>query len=59
MLLQYIPTEDQDVDILMKAHTRSKFVYHKDRIEVKDNPFLIERECLDSTRKFQHPWLVH
>ena len=25
MLLQYIPTEDQDVDILMKALTRRKF----------------------------------
>jgi hypothetical protein len=32
MLLQYIPMEDQDVDILMKALTRSKFEYHRDRI---------------------------
>jgi hypothetical protein len=45
MLLQYIPTEDQDTYILTKALTRSKFEYHKDRIEVKDNPFLVEREC--------------
>jgi hypothetical protein len=45
MLLQYIPTEDQDADILMKAITRSKFKYHRDRIRVKDNPFLVEREC--------------
>jgi hypothetical protein len=45
MLLQYIPTEDQDVDILMKALTRRKFEYHRDRIGVKDNPFLVEREC--------------
>jgi hypothetical protein len=45
MLLQYIPTEDQDVDILTKVLTRSKFEYHRDRIGVKDNPFLIEREC--------------
>jgi len=28
MLLSYIPTEDQDGDILMKALTRSKFEYH-------------------------------
>lgn len=28
MLLSYIPMEDQDVDILMKALTRSKFEYH-------------------------------
>jgi hypothetical protein len=45
MLLQYIPTEDQDADILTKALTRSKFEYHRDRIGVKDNPFLVEREC--------------
>jgi hypothetical protein len=45
ILLQYIPTEDQDANILMKALTRSKFEYHRDRIGVKDNPFLVEREC--------------
>ena len=45
MLLHYIPTEDQDEDIVTKALTRSKFKYHRDRIRVKDNPFLIEREC--------------
>jgi hypothetical protein len=49
MLLQYIPTEDQDADILTKALTRRKFKYHRDRIGVKDNPFLVpflvEREC--------------
>ena len=28
MLLQYIPTEDQDANILMKALTRRKFEYH-------------------------------
>ena len=45
ILLQYIPMEDQDVDILTKALTRRKFEYHRDRIEVKYNPFLVEREC--------------
>jgi hypothetical protein len=45
MLLQYIPTEDQDADILTKVLTRRKFEYHRDRIGVKDNPFLVEREC--------------
>jgi hypothetical protein len=45
MFLQYIPTEDQDADILMKAFTRRKFEYHRDRIGVKDNLFLFEREC--------------
>ena len=45
MLLQYIPTEDQDADILTKVLTRGKFEYHRDRIRVKDNPSLVEREC--------------
>ena len=45
MLFQYIPTEDQDANILTKVLTRKKFKYHKDRIGVKDNPFLVKREC--------------
>jgi hypothetical protein len=45
MLLQHIPTKDQDEYILMKVLTRRKFKYHRDRIGVKDNPFLVEREC--------------
>ena len=45
MLLQYIPTEDQDADILTKVLTRGKFEYHRGRIGVKDNSYLVEREC--------------
>eukprot|EP00253_Pinus_taeda_P005166 PITA_05166 len=45
MLLSYIPTKDQDADILMKALTRSKFEYQRGRIGVADNPCLVEREC--------------
>ena len=45
MLLEYISMEDQDADILTKALTRSKFEYHRDRIGVKDNSYLVEREC--------------
>eukprot|EP00253_Pinus_taeda_P021366 PITA_21366 len=41
MLLSYIPTKDQDVDILTKALTKSKFEYHKGRIVVADNPYLV------------------
>eukprot|EP00253_Pinus_taeda_P031167 PITA_31167 len=44
MLLSYIPTEDQDVDILTKVLTRRKFKYHRGRIGVADNPYLVERE---------------
>eukprot|EP00253_Pinus_taeda_P027740 PITA_27740 len=45
MLLSYIPTEDLDVDILTKALSRSRFKYHRGRIGVADNPYLVEREC--------------
>ena len=45
MLLQYIPTEDQDANILTKALTKRKFEYHRGMIKVSDNLFLIEREC--------------
>ena len=50
MLRSYIPTEDQDVDILMKALTMSKFKYHRGRIGVVDNPYLVERECWDCNK---------
>lgn len=45
MLLEYIPTEEQDEDILTKALSRGKFEFHGGRIGVSDNPFLVEREC--------------
>ena len=45
MLLEYVPTEEQDADILTKALSKCKFEFHRDRIEVVDNPFLVEREC--------------
>eukprot|EP00253_Pinus_taeda_P033318 PITA_33318 len=44
MLLQYISTEEQDANILTKALSKCKFEFHRDKIEVADNPFLIERE---------------
>eukprot|EP00253_Pinus_taeda_P022680 PITA_22680 len=45
VLLQYILTEEQDVDILTKALSKCKFEFHRDRIRVEDKPFLVEREC--------------
>ena len=51
MLLQYIPTEYQDVDILAKVLSRRKFEYHRGRIGVADNPFVVERECLKVNKK--------
>ena len=43
--IEYTPIEEQDEDILTKALERSKFEFHRDKIKVVDNPFLIEREC--------------
>ena len=45
MLLESIPTEEQDVGILKKALARGKFELHRGSIGVSDNPFLAEREC--------------
>lgn len=45
MLLEYIPTKEHDANILTKALSRGKFEFHRDRIGVSDNPFLVEREC--------------
>jgi len=46
MLLDYIPTEEKDVDILTKAFSRCKFEFNRDMIGVVDNPLLVEREYL-------------
>ena len=45
MLLEYIPTEEQDANILTKALARCKFEFHRDMIKVVDNPSLVERKC--------------
>ena len=45
MLLHFISKEEQDVDILTKAFPRGKFEFHRCKIGVVDNPFLVEREC--------------
>eukprot|EP00253_Pinus_taeda_P006512 PITA_06512 len=45
MMLLYVSTEEQDADILTKALSKCKFEFHRDRIGVTDNPFLVEREC--------------
>ena len=51
MLLQYIPTKDQDANILTKVLAKRKFEYHRGRTEVADNPFLVERECRKFNKK--------
>ena len=45
MLSEYIPTKDQDADILTKEFSRCKFKFHRGKIGVADNPFLVERKC--------------
>jgi len=44
MLLEYIPTEEWDAEIFTNALLRCKFKFHRDRIKVDDDPFLVERE---------------
>ena len=45
MSLHYVLTEEQDAEILTKALSKCKFEFHRDRIGVADNPFIVEREC--------------
>eukprot|EP00253_Pinus_taeda_P029808 PITA_29808 len=45
MLLQYVSTKEQDVNILIKALSTCKFKFHRDKIRVAENPFVVEREC--------------
>ena len=45
MLLQHISTEEKDADILTKALSKCKFEFHRDRIGMAENPFLVQREC--------------
>jgi len=45
MLLEYVPMEEKYADILTKDLSRCKFEFHRDRIEVANNIFLVEREC--------------
>jgi len=45
MMLLYISTKEHDAYILTKALSKGKFEFHRDRIGVADNPFLVEREC--------------
>eukprot|EP00253_Pinus_taeda_P002475 PITA_02475 len=49
MLHSYIPTEDQDVDILTKALTRRKLEYHRGNIGVVDNPILLRGSIENAT----------
>ena len=45
MLLDCIPREEKDANILTNPLPKCKFEFHRDRIGVVDNPFLVEREC--------------
>jgi len=51
MLVQYILTKEQDLDILTKALSRGKFDFHRCRNGVVYNPFLAERECGKCSKK--------
>ena len=60
MLLDYIPTEEKDDDLLIKALSRCKFEFHIDRVGVVDNPFLVEMECWEKATRNSSlicPWI--
>jgi hypothetical protein len=43
--LQYIPTDEQLVDIFTKPLAKGKFVPFRDKLGVVENTFLAKREC--------------
>jgi len=43
--LQYVPTNEQVVDILTKGLPKGKFEYFREKMGVVENPFLTKREC--------------
>jgi hypothetical protein len=45
MKLQYIPTDQQVVDILTKPLAKGKFEAFRDRLGLVQNSFLAKREC--------------
>jgi hypothetical protein len=45
VLVQYLPTDDQVVDVLTKPLTRMNFDYFCEIIGMVENAFLTEREC--------------
>ena len=55
MVLQYIPIEEHNIDILIKELSRCKFEFqYRFRIGVVENPFLAKRGCLKNiARKAQ------
>ena len=44
MLLNYIPIEEHDADILTKEMSRGIFKFHRGRIRVSDNPFIVDKK---------------
>jgi hypothetical protein len=45
MTLQYIPTNEQVVDVLTKPLFVSKFIYFRDKLGIAENASLAKREC--------------
>jgi hypothetical protein len=43
--LQYVPTDEQVVDILAKSLMKGKFVFFRDKMGIVENTFLAKRAC--------------
>jgi hypothetical protein len=49
VVLQYIPTDEQIADILMKPLSKIKFSYLRDKLGIVDISPLVEREEMPSS----------
>ena len=43
--LQYIPTDEQIVDVFTKPSSVTKCMYFRDKLGMAENASLVEREC--------------
>jgi hypothetical protein len=43
--IQYIPIDEQLVDIFTKPFVKAKFLFFRDKLRVVENTFLAKREC--------------
>ena len=56
MELQFVPTDEQLADVLMKPLVRGKFEGFRKMLEIVDDVSLAERECVDVCSFVRHRW---
>ena len=53
-MLEWIPTEEQEAHILMKELSRGKFKFHRGKIRVSNNPFIVRGSVENGTKKYSN-----